>query len=72
MLGVLLWALTWLINRELGIGAPGITDPMQLAEPPDLSASVRPLRKSADFFAARSRSAKARANVGLIGDRPRR
>ena len=35
MLGVLLWALTWLINRELGIGAPGITDPMQLAEPPD-------------------------------------
>ena len=50
MLGVLLWTLTWLINRQLGIGAPGITDPMQLAEPPDLSASVRPLRKSADFF----------------------
>jgi APA family basic amino acid/polyamine antiporter len=35
VLGVLLWELTWLINRQLGIRAPGITDPMHLAEPPD-------------------------------------
>ena len=45
MLGVLLWALTWLINRQLGIRAPGITDPMQLAEPPDLSAERAPTAK---------------------------
>jgi amino acid transporter len=35
VLGVLLWVVTWLINRQLGIRAPGITDPMHLAEPPD-------------------------------------
>ena len=35
VLGVLLWGLTWLINRQLGVRTPGITDPMHLAEPPD-------------------------------------
>ena len=34
-LGVLLWGLTWLVNRQLGIRTSGITDPMHLAEPPD-------------------------------------
>jgi basic amino acid/polyamine antiporter, APA family len=35
VLGVLLWAVTWLINRQLGIRTKGITDPVHLGAPPD-------------------------------------
>lgn len=35
VLGVLLWALTWLVNRQLGIRGAHITDAMHLAGPPD-------------------------------------
>jgi len=35
MLGVLLWALTRLVNRRLGIHDGRITDPMHLGAPPD-------------------------------------
>jgi hypothetical protein len=35
VVGVLLWALTILINRQLGIRDGMITDPVHLAKPPD-------------------------------------
>ncbi len=35
LLGVLLWALTWFINRQLGIRDGRITDPTHLGAPPD-------------------------------------
>ena len=35
MIGIVLFCITLLINRQLGIKQKGITDPTQLAETPD-------------------------------------
>jgi basic amino acid/polyamine antiporter, APA family len=34
-IGIVLFFVTMLINRQLGIRGPGITDPMHLGAPPD-------------------------------------
>ena len=35
VLGIALWALTRVINKQLGVGTPGITDPLHLGSGPD-------------------------------------